>query len=244
MIKIAFCDDEASVLDTLSMLTEQYCLERSQQMDTVVFRSPLELLAAIERGTQFDIVFLDVIMPGENGITAAEEIRRYDSNVKLIFLTSSSEFAVSSYTVGAFYYQLKPVGKESLFHLLDSAVSALETERSKSLLLRCKDGISRVELRHLEFCEVIHRTLFIHLSDGRVLECTGSLDELCGQLDPFGGFLRPHRSFLVNLDFVEHLSYKSITMSSATEIPIPRGKYQKLKDAYLEYAFQKGQVLL
>lgn len=68
-------------------------------------------------------------MPGENGIEAATEIRKYDKNVKIIFVTSSSEFAVQSYVIGAYYYQLKPIWAESFFRLLDSVLAACKRRR-------------------------------------------------------------------------------------------------------------------
>ena len=244
MIKVAFCDDELAILNDLRILLDQYRVERNQEIDYVTFQSPLELLAEIERGSRFDILFLDVIMPGETGIDAAKEIRNYDSNVKIIFLTSSAEYAVQSYTVGAYFYQLKPVWAESFFRLMDSAISTCEKEHTDSLILRCKTGITRIELHQLEYCEVIHRTLFIHLAGGRVLESVGSMDDLYKQLMPCGGFMRPHRSYLINLQYVQSLSYHAITMSCMVEIPIPRGKYQEIKDAYLEYAFQDGRVIV
>ena len=244
MTKIAFCDDEISVLNRIRILLDQYRVERNLVIDYTAFHSPLDLLAEIEGGTRFDILFLDVVMPGETGIDAAREIRNYDGNVKIIFLTSSTEYAVQSYTVGAYFYQLKPIWEESFFRLLDSVLDVCEKEQTNSLILRCKTGITRIELRKLEYCEVIHHTLFIHLTSGKVLESMGSLDELSKQLLHTGGFFRPHRSYLVNLEHVQKLSSHAITMSCLTEIPIPRGKYHEVKDAYLEHAFQKGQVML
>ena len=242
MIKLAFCDDETSTLDELRLLFDQYAAQRHRKMECTAFRGSLELLAKIERGIRFDVVFLDVLMPGENGMDAAAEIRKYDHNVKIIFLTSSAEFAVQSYTVGAYYYLLKPICREKIFDLLDAVIATCDKEQTEGLVLRCKNGITRVELKQLEYCEVIHRTLFIYLTDGRVLESVGSLDELSKQLESYGGFLRPHRSYLVNLDYVQNLSYKAITMACRTKIPIPRGKYQEIKDVYLEHAFQHRQV--
>lgn len=244
MIKLAFCDDEVSVLNEISILLDQYRVERNQEMSYVVFKSPLDLLAEIERGTRFDILFLDVLMPGETGIDAAAEIRNYDSNVKIIFLTSSSEYAVQSYTVGAYFYQLKPIWRESFFCLMDSVIAACEKEQSNSLILRCKNGITQIELRNIEYCEVIHRTLFIHLTSGKVLESIGTLDELSRQLESYGVFFRPHRSYLVNLEYVKTLSSRAITMSCLTEIPIPRGKYHEIKEAFFAYAFQNRQVIV
>ena len=244
MTKVAFCDDELSVLNELQVLLDGYRIKQKREIEYTAFRSPLELMAMIERGIRFDVLLLDVLMPGENGIDTAAEIRQYDSNVKIIFLTSSAEFAVQSYAVNAFFYQLKPIHAESLFRVMDSVLEECEKEHTSSLILRCKSGIARVELRTLEYCEVIHRTLFLHLTSGKVLESIGSLDELCGQLKPYRNFLRCHRSYLVNLEYVQKLSARAITMSCLTEIPIPRARYNEIKSAFLEYSFHDRQVIL
>lgn len=241
MIKIAFCDDDRDVLNDLHRLLALYRAEKNMEIDDSSFRSPLDLIAEIERGSRYDILFLDVLMPGENGIDAATEIRNYDKNAKIIFLTSSSEFAVQSYTVNAFYYQLKPLYTENFYRLMDSVLSLCKKEQASSLVLHSKNGITRIKPAQLEYCEVIHRTLFIHLVSGKVLECTGSLDELSKQLISYGSFLRPHRSYLVNLEYIQNLSYRAITMSCLAEIPIPRGKYNEIKNAFLEYAFLTGR---
>ena len=101
MLNIAFCDDDQEILNQLQNLLDQYRKDKNVLIQCLAFQSPLELLAQIEAGVRFDILFLDVIMPGENGIHVAGEIRQYDETMKIIFLTSSAEFAVQSYTVGA-----------------------------------------------------------------------------------------------------------------------------------------------
>lgn len=138
MIQIAFCDDDQTVLDQLSALLEKYRAQRCVQIQCTVFHSPLDLLAEIEKGTRYDILFLDVIMPAENGITAAKEIRQYDNVVKIIFLTSSAEFAVESYVVGAYFYQLKPIWEDSFFRLTDSVIAECRRADQRSLILRCR----------------------------------------------------------------------------------------------------------
>lgn len=244
MRKIAFCDDEHSVLGELCKHMDKYQTERRELFEYRTFNSPIDLLTEIEKGVRYDILFLDVLMPGENGIEVAREIRQYDRNIKIIFLTSSSEFAVESYTVGAYYYQLKPVHKENFFKLMDSVLASCEKENTESLIIRCKNGIMRIELKHLEYCEVRHRTLFIHMTNGQVLESVGSMDELSKQLLLYRNFIRPHRSYLINLEHVRSLSYKAVTMNCQVEIPIPRGKYNDIKNEYLEYAFQSRKVML
>lgn len=244
MINVAFCDDDRSVLDSLHELLVLYRANTGEMIDDYIFHSPLDLMAKIEQGIRFDIIFLDILMPGENGIDTAAEIRNYDKNTKIIFLTSTTEFAVQSYILNAFYYQLKPVCSEDFFHLMDKALTQCKKEQADSLILHCKTGITRIRLAQLEYCEVIHRTLFLHLISGKILECTGSLNELAGQLIPHRCFLRVHRSYLVNLEHIQNLSYRAITMSSLAEIPIPRGKYNEIKNVFLEYAFLDKQVTI
>ena len=244
MIQIGLCDDDLAILSQLQVLLGRYQVERNAEITSAAFQSPLELLAEIEKGMRFDILLLDVIMPGENGIDAAREIRRYDNNVKIIFLTSSSEFAVESYTVGAYFYQLKPIWEENFFRLMDAVIAECEKSSGMSLILRCKNGITRVELDKLEYCEVLGRALWLHLTDGTVLESSGGMEHLCDQLANCDNFLRIHRSYLVNLDHIKSIVPKTITMDSLAELPVPRGKYAELKDLYLEYAFRRKQVFL
>lgn len=211
MLKIAFCDDDLEILKELGILLDKYKTERDEDLTCTVFQSPLELLAAIEKGFSFDILFLDILMPGENGIETAKEIRQYDNNMKIIFLTSSPEFAVQSYTVGAYFYQLKPVWEESFFRLMDA---------------------------------VLGRKLLFHLENGAVLESAGSLDDLAGQLMQYSNFFRPHRSFLVNMEYIQNISSRSIKMVNDAEIPIPHGKCSEIKNTYMEYAFNGEQAVL
>lgn len=244
MIKVAFCDDDLSVLNQLNTLIDKYRVERNQDIVYADFNSPLELMAQIEKGLRLDVLFLDVVMPGENGIEVAREIRQYDTNMKIIFLTSSAEFAVESYAVGAYFYQLKPIWEESFFRLMDQVISECEKAQQYSLILRCKSGITRIDLNKLEYCEVIGRTLLFHMENGMVLERNGSLDELLGYLKQYTNFIRPHRSFVINMEYIQNISYKAVVMECLSEIPIPRGKYTELKDMYLEYVFGKKKAFL
>ena len=66
MLKIAFCDDDLEILNELSILTNKYRLEKNQDIQYIAFQSPFELMAEIEKGMSIDILFLDVLMPGEN----------------------------------------------------------------------------------------------------------------------------------------------------------------------------------
>ncbi|MBD5518365.1 MAG: response regulator transcription factor [Lachnospiraceae bacterium] len=244
MIKVAFCDDDLSVLNEANDLIKQYCAERNQEIVYTAFHSSLELLAEFEKGMSPDILFLDVIMPGEDGISVAKEIRQYNDIVKIIFLTSSSDFAVESYSVGAYFYQVKPICAEIFFRLMDSVISEFEEIRKRSLILQGKSGITRINLTKLEYCEVRGRTLFFHLENGTVVENSGSMDELCGKLADYDNFIRPHRSFLVNMEYIQSISYRTITMNDLAKIPIPHGKCSEIKNKYLDYLFSRKHVFI
>ncbi|WP_456034301.1 LytR/AlgR family response regulator transcription factor [Roseburia inulinivorans] len=244
MIKIAFCDDDMEVLHQMNELLDRYRVERNEDITYAAFQSPFELLTEIEKGIRPDILFLDVVMPGQNGMDVAKEIRQYDANMKIIFLTSSPEFAVESYSVGAYFYQLKPIWEESFFRLMDSVLAECEKKKKNSLILRSKDGITRIDLQQLEYCEVLGRKLLFHLENGAVLESAGSLDDLAGQLIQYSNFFRPHRSFLVNMEYIQNISSRSIKMVNDAEIPIPHGKCSEIKNTYMEYAFNGEQAVL
>lgn len=243
-MQIAYCDDDREVLEEIDRLLVEYRAAHNREIVCTAFSSPLELLAKMEKGMHPDILILDVIMPGENGISVAREIRQHDDNVKIIFLTSSAEFAVDSYTVGAYFYQMKPICPEKFWELLDQVIAACEKQQWESLILRCKNGITKVNLENLVYCEVIGHTLFFHLENGTVLESIGAMDELYDKLSGYNNFLRPHRSFLINMDYIQNISYKVIVMDDLTEIPIPHGKCSEIKNKYLEYAFNRNQVFL
>lgn len=244
MIKIAFCDDDMEVLHQMNELLDRYRVERNEDITYAAFQSPFELLTEIEKGIRPDILFLDVVMPGQNGMDVAKEIRQYDTNMKIIFLTSSQEFAVESYSVGAYFYQLKPIWEESFFRLMDAVLAECEKKKKNSLILRSKDGITRIDLQQLEYCEVLGRKLLFHLENGAVLESAGSLDDLAGQLMQYSNFFRPHRSFLVNMEYIQNISSRSIKMVNDAVIPIPHGKCSEIKNTYMEYAFNGEQAVL
>ena len=244
MLKIAFCDDETAEIAQLEELLKEYATARGQEFVHTSYQSSVELMADIEKGERFDIMLLDILMPGENGMTAAREVREHDTNVKIIFLTSSPEFAVESYAVDAWYYQLKPIRREDFFRLMDSACAACTREQKHSLILRSKSGIVRLELEELVYCEVMGRTLTFHLNNGVMLESMGRLDDLCDQLVEYPNFLRPHRSFLINMEYIANIAARSITMQDGAVVPLPHGKYSETKDRYLSYIFDRKQVVM
>lgn len=118
MLQIAVCDDNIDELSNMVQLINQYRLSKNINLDYAAFSNGFELVSALEKGKRFDIYCLDIIMPGYTGIDVANEIRSFDKNAPILFFTSSSEFALESYSVKAINYVLKPISKEKLSSLL------------------------------------------------------------------------------------------------------------------------------
>lgn len=120
-MKIAVCDDNENELTRIKELLDAYASRNNQNFIIKCFSSSVELASTAEF-EKYDIYILDIIMPVMDGISLAREIRTFDKSSPVIFLTSSPEFAVESYTVKAFNYLLKPVDKIHLYNTIDDII--------------------------------------------------------------------------------------------------------------------------
>lgn len=244
MLELAICDDSECQVEELERLLDSYGDERHRRIKYDSYLNAIDLIDELQNGRNYDLIIMGIVMPGLNGIDAAKEIRALDASVRIIFLTSSPDFALQSYAVGAFAYQLKPVRRDRFFGLLDRACAELGRERKDSLLVKTKNGLTRMALEELEYCEILGKTVCFHLSSGRVLESIGNMEQLSEILTAHEGFIRAHRSYEINLDYITDMSYKMVRLSSGKEIPLPRGKYGEIKEIFLARAFQNGWMVV
>lgn len=240
MLRIAVCDDNKKDLaNTTTLLNEFAEAKLSQlQLKVTAFQSALDLIAALDSGQPYDLVLLDILMPHMTGMDAAKEIRQFNQDIKIIFATSSPEYAVESYSVDAYYYALKPLQRDSLFIILDKVIADMTTPPATSFLVRSKTGLSRVYINRLEFVEVIGRTLLYHLTDGSLLKAISSMTELEKELLQYPCFIKPHRSYIINMDFINNLGVREIIMQSRSLIPLSKANTNPVKDAYISYIFK------
>lgn len=241
MLKIAICDDNISELSNIVSIIGDYqgLQSNNGRIKFTAFHSAVDLIAAIESGQQYNLILLDILMPFMTGMDAAKEIRQFNQDVKIIFMTSSPEFAVDSYSVDAYYYALKPIWKEKLFILLDKVISEMEIQLGASLLIKSKTGLTRIYINRLEFAEVIGRTIHYHLTDGSVIEAVGSMLELEKELLSNSCFIKAHRSYIINMEHINTLSQREIKMQSLALVPLAKANYSTLKSAYIAFAFEE-----
>ncbi|AFQ43327.1 LytR/AlgR family response regulator transcription factor [Desulfosporosinus meridiei] len=240
MLHIAICDDNYNELLQINQIVEEFRASHSSKYNIKcdIFSSSLDLLAATENRKSYDLLILDVVMPLMTGIEVATEIRQKSNLSKIIFLTSSREFAVDSYKVDAFYYLLKPISKEELMPILEKACTEIADEKEKGILVKCKTCLTKILLHNLEYTEVLGRTLFFHLTTGEVLESYGTMSQLENDLLRDKRFIKPHRSYIVNMDSIHRITDKDIITFSNKPIPVSRELYKTIKQAYIDYSFE------
>lgn len=233
-MRIAVCDDDEREISRIRKLITEYEISRGEPMDCQCFMNSTDFLCEL-KGGEYDLVLLDVLMPGTGGIQAARELKEQDKNVRLVFVSSSPEFAVESYRIGAYYYLLKPVDADSLFRLLDKTGGELSAQEEQGFILRSRDGIVRIPFVRLAYVEVMNKTLFFHLSDGAVHETTAALTDFEEKLLSRPEFLKTHRSFLVNLSHIQAMDINCVIMKNGHSVPLSRKRRSQVQDAYLRF---------
>lgn len=238
-MRIAICDDDERELCRLSELIAAYQTSRGKGMDCRMYGSGTDFLCEM-RGGEYDLVLLDVLMPGISGIQVARELRARDKNVKIIFLSAAPEFAVESYSVEAYHYVLKPVNARQLFDLLDKIADELTEQDGHGFLLKNREGVVRIAYAKLAYVEVINKTIFCHMTDGSVHEQNGALTEFAENFRDREDFIRTHRSYLVNLSCVQAVEAQFAVMRNEHRVPISRLRRKQVQDAYIRFVERGG----
>ena len=132
MLRIAVCDDNPEFLQRAADMIERWSRESGTSAELFRFDNG-DALITKNTAVRMDIIILDIIMPLQNGIDAAKELRQSDKAVKIIFLTSSPEFALDSYEVKAQGYLLKPVTFEKMKESLDECIHSFDTESKNTV---------------------------------------------------------------------------------------------------------------
>ena len=242
-MKIAICDDEKKELLHIHKLVDEYsrCALTEDKIEVFEFASSIHLLEQLDGGKHFDVFLLDIIMPNINGIKLATEIRMTDQIAKIIFLTSTPEFAVASYSVGAFNYLLKPIQRDKLFSVLEKAYNDICSNLKPYIVVKTQTILSKVFLHKLIYVEVRGRTVYFNQKDGVTIESTSTISQVEAVLLADKRFIKPHRSYIINLDYIKNLSQNGIITTNEIFIPVSRNIFKEVKQTYINYSFQSGK---
>lgn len=232
-MRIAVCDDDKTYLQDLVDMIEKWADQSDVSVELFSFNNGDELVDKC-KNVCMDVVFLDVLMPLLNGIDTARELRKTDTAARIVFLTSSPEFALESYSVRAFNYLLKPVCFETLKEVLDECHSAF-IEEPQYLVLKTHFGYQKIYCHNIEYIEAQNKKVVFYLCSGEELEVYEPLKVFEDKL--IDGFFKCHRSYLVYLPNVDHFNNSKIITKSNRTIPIARSYSKAFQEAYLAFAF-------
>lgn len=170
-------------------------------------------------------------MPVMDGISLAREIRTFDKSSPVIFLTSSPEFAVESYTVKAFNYLLKPVDKIHLYNTIDDIILRHFIMNSQiTFIIKNNFGIHKIYLADIVYAEALNRKVILYLKNNEQVVSTDVFSSVCDTLTAHKEFTLPHRSFIVNMNYIRTIDTEKILLNNNKTIPVCAETCVRLKE--------------
>lgn len=236
-MKIAVCDDDRRFSEQTGNAVNRWAEEYAKPVELYVTDNGDELIEYC-RKEKPDVILLDIIMPLFNGMEAAEEIREFNSDVKIVFITSSPEFAVESYDVKAAGYILKPLKYEKLAGVLNDCFKAL-SENAPKITVRTQYGFHSVPVYNIEYVEACNRKVRLTIEGGKCIEALDTFTHIEEKLCAYDCFFKCHRSYIVNFSAVNHFNSAEIIMRMGDRVPIARGLGKTFREAYFANMFNK-----
>lgn len=234
-MRIAIVDDEQDELDCLSRrLEHQLSLLGYTENVIHCYRSAEEFLAAWRPGG-YDLILLDIYMEGMPGIEAALRIRERDADCRLVFCTSSNDFASESYEVGAHYYLLKPFSDRDIMNMLRK-LNLESYEFSRFLTL--PDG-KRIFPRNIIYTEYHNHVVTIHTKRDGQVRTRISQTAFQGLLLGYPYFCCCSKGILINFHEVAAQGRAMFTMSDGSTVAVSRRKEKEVQEAYATFLFER-----
>jgi two-component system response regulator LytT len=229
-MRIAVVDDNSDDLNLLSQYLATYKKKSFVQLDIQVYHSGLDLLE--EYDANFDVLFLDVEMPGVNGMDLAKEIRRVDESVGIIFVTNMAQYAIKGYEVNAIDFMIKPITYFNFTQKLEKAIYFSKNREEKELLLNTENGIMRMKVSCIYYIEKNKNYLLYHTKKGVFTE-RGTMQTIRRELEG-NTFYECMTGCLVNLKFVQKIGRDSVFLETE-ELPMSRRMKKEFIQHFADY---------
>lgn len=239
MLKIAICDDNLNYCREMEGHILTWARERHLEVDLSSFDHGDALLNACHNQNP-DIILLDIMMPLLNGMDTAREIRKLNTAVKIVFFTSSVEFAVESYDVKASGYLLKPLQLEKFYQVMDECVASMQIEPDY-IVMKTHQGYQKIHLYRIDCIEAQNKRVVIYLNDCSCLDIFETFSNFTETLPMEKGFFKCHRSYIVYMPNIDQFTSTDIITKSGIHVPIARGYGKAFKDAYFHHMFERGE---
>lgn len=231
MLSIAICDDDIQTTGRMEMLIEKIAKQNFTDTDIEVFWNGKSLADAVVAGERFDIIYLDIEMDKEDGISAAKRIRTYDKNVLIIYVTSHENHMRESFAVRPFRFLVKPVSEEQMENCFKAAYEDINSEDFYFRYSYQRIN-HKVPIRDILYFESNRRKVFI-ITEEESFELYGKLNEIEDSLKACKvSFLRVHQSFLVNYKHVKGQAYDFVIMDNGKKISISEDRRKMISEQY------------
>lgn len=227
-MRVAICDDENMQLSmTKTSLETAY-----KSLDLVVdtYNSGVRLLNAVD-DVYYDLIILDIEMPGLNGIDTAKKLRKIEDKTAIVFLTSHVEYALEGYEVNALRYLTKPANTEKLSEIITYLLE--QKKKDKRILLRNSEDVELICVADIYYMEAQNQMMRVVTDKGEYWN-RYNLGDYEAELSAYG-FFRIHRGYLINLGHVLRLAGREIVMDDNVSLPVSRTKEAALKNALFHY---------
>lgn len=234
-MRAAIVDDRTDDRTTLYRELYDLLCERGYSLEGIdLFSGGEALLESFEPG-KYALIFLDIYMEGINGIQTAVQIRRTDLETRLVFVTTSNDFAAESYAVRADYYLLKPFAREDLVRALD-VIDLNDYENQRTVLL--PDGSSCL-LHEIIYSEYFNHKIILHLKNRRIKKLRASQSAMESTLCRHDFFMACNRGIIVNFEYVKRIEDGTVYLEEDNRVPVSRRRAAEIRKAHAAFFFSK-----
>ena len=231
MIRLIFVEDDPGTAERLEHFIHHYFEQRHMEVNVASYNNAEDFLA--EYRSHCDLLLMDIRLPGMNGMDAAREVRRTDSSVCIIFITSMAQYAVNGYEVNALDFVIKPVSYPQFSMKMDKAIRILEMRKDITLSLPYSGGIRMLPSALVSYIEVQNHDLIVHAGNEEY-HTRESLNNMEHRLEGYG-FVRISISCLVNMKYISELKGVSVILVDGTELFISRSRKKAVYTTLTEY---------
>lgn len=233
MLQIAICDDEQFYREKIQSLVAEYLDNHDLTFQLHLFSSGRAFLSQIENSVKYDIVFMDISMDAIDGIHTAMQMRTYHSGTFLVLVTAFIDYVLEGYKVNAMRYLLKDTLDASFAECMDAILQKMKTAR---ITFSFTDGERKLHTDNILYVESQrHKSIFFYMdAELETYEIYRKLDTIEQELSGCG-FLRIHKSYLVNMKHIRKICNYTVFLDTGTQLPVPRLRFQDVREAFVMY---------